>query len=233
MSSTDPGPRDDAEDRAIARALGINEAMHEGMSEGMSEEDGGAMDETLVREYQEVLAHLPFEEKAPPPALEARVLAAARAQRAPAAPSIDRARRRRGAARFAAAGAAIAAAAAIAVFAITSDGDGGGPEGRIEEVSNRDEVAGALAEPGTRIAALDGVGSVALTAGGEGFLYDLALPGGTSYTLWLRTAGGGVRVGDLDPVPAALVKFAVSGAVDSVLGVYLTAGGTEVASATF
>jgi hypothetical protein len=221
------GPRDDAEDRAIARALGV------------SEEDAAEMDDTRVREYQreyeEVLAHLPFDEKAPPPALEAKVLAAARAKRAPAATSIaptsiDRARRRRrGAARFAAMGAAIAAAASIVVFAVTSDGDGDGTSGRIDQVSSTDEVAVALEQPGTRTAALDGVGSVALTAGGDGYLYDLALPGEPT-TLWLQTASDAIRVGDIDSA-SAVVKFHVSGAVDSVRGVFVTAGDTEIARA--
>ena len=58
-------PNDEAEDRVIARALDAEEA------------DEAAMDRATLDEYRRVLAHLPFEEVAPPAALEHRVFEAA------------------------------------------------------------------------------------------------------------------------------------------------------------
>ena len=65
-------PHDEAEDQVIGRALDADDT---------NETDEAAMDRATLDEYQRVLAHLPFDEIAPPAELEDRVVAAALAQR--------------------------------------------------------------------------------------------------------------------------------------------------------
>jgi hypothetical protein len=73
-----------------------------------------------VLEYHQVLSYLSVEEVTPPPALEARVLDAARAARKPEVPSI--ATRHRKARRIVAVGAAGAVAAAVTLVLIVGGG---------------------------------------------------------------------------------------------------------------
>jgi hypothetical protein len=77
-------------------------------------------DDAAVVEYHHVLSYLPFDEMTPPPALEARVLDAARAARTPDVPSL--AARHRKTRRLVAVGAAAAVAAAVTLALIVGGG---------------------------------------------------------------------------------------------------------------
>jgi hypothetical protein len=77
-------------------------------------------DDAAAVEYHHVLSYLPFDEMTPPPALEARVLDAARAARTPDVPSL--AARHRKTRRLVAVGAAAAVAAAVTLALIVGGG---------------------------------------------------------------------------------------------------------------
>jgi hypothetical protein len=79
-------------------------------------------DDVQVLEYQRVLSYVPFEEVTPPPALEARVLDAARAARQPDVPSLVA--RHRKTRRIVAVGSAAVVAAAVALMLIVGGGSG-------------------------------------------------------------------------------------------------------------
>ncbi len=79
-------------------------------------------DEAGVWEYHRVLSHFPFDEVTPPPALEARVLDAARAARPAEVPSL--AARHRKMRRIVALGGAAAVAAAVTLMLIVGGGSG-------------------------------------------------------------------------------------------------------------
>jgi hypothetical protein len=151
---------DERDDDAIARALGGDDA---------------SADDAATAEFRRVLTHMPFAEVEPPPDLEERVLAAARARRRGVTRSLGRrpARpfRRAGVALLAAA-AAIAAVVALAVEAR----DPAGPRGRIENVAApRADVARLTSERGARLGVFSGdAGRVVLTRDGAGYIYDLA-----------------------------------------------------------
>ncbi len=167
-------PNDEAEDRVIARALDAEEA------------DEAAMDRATLDEYRRVLAHLPFEEVAPPAALEHRVFEAALASRPASVPSIaGRAAKRRSTARWVTLGAAVAAAAAVVTFMFTTSGDSGGVGGRVELTRTVGAPDNIVNQPGARTATLTSegvqgatqeIGKVALAPNGEGVLYELQLP---------------------------------------------------------
>jgi hypothetical protein len=211
----------DAEDRAIARALGVEPP-----------DDGGRADEDTVADYEAVVSALPFEEVAPAADLEDRMVSAALARRPAAVRAInttrnaDKPARARSARRWLAAGVAAVAAAAIVVVLIagrTPSGSGAG--GRVEPAAANGGVAKVLADPGTRKGVLrspTGVagGKVLLDPGGSGYLTGLPIPaGGTTSWLWLETVSP-VRVG---PIPdASTVHFVVHGDVGAVRGVIIT-----------
>ena len=168
-------PNDEAEDRVIARALDAEEA------------DEAAMDRATLDEYRRVLAHLPFEEVAPPAALEHRVFEAALASRPAAVPSIaGRAAKRRATARWVTLGAAVtAAAAAVITFMFTTSGDSGRSR-RTRRAHARASAppTSSSTSPARRTATLTSegvqgatqeIGKVALAPDGEGVLYDLQL----------------------------------------------------------
>jgi anti-sigma-K factor RskA len=231
MNITDGGPADQAEDRAIARALGADNT------------EVPAVDTEALDEYRMLLAHLPFEEVAPPPGLEDRVLAAALRTRPAGISTLDPARRRRNKWRWATLGAAAAAAAAVVAFvAITNDEPQPSVRGEIGPIAQREPPAGS------RTATLQGVGpvgEVVLAPDGNGTIRDLTLPdpaAGRVFWVWLRTDGEPVRLGALTDADAAMVGFRVIGDVDAVRGVFVTlepAGttpaqpGEELASARF
>jgi hypothetical protein len=229
---------DDAEDRVIARAL-------------HGDDTGPDVDAAALGEYREVLSHLPFEERTPPADLEDRVVAAALARRPARATALAaaRARRRRATTRWAVLGTAAAVAAAVvAVTTVGSDGDGGLGAEVESVVATRADVDSALALDGTRTAVLQStetVGRVALTATGDGYVFDLTLPApeaGRAYWLWLRTGDDAVRAGPLRAGDGTgPVGFTVTGDVGAVRGVFVTlesasepgSPGPEVAAATF
>ena len=214
----------DDEDRAIARALGVD---------APQAEDPSTLDADAVRDYEAVVAALPFEAVAPRPELENEVVAAALARRPAAARAIagGRSRARRSTApRWIAIGGAVLAAAAIAVaLAVDRPATGpGSPGARIVPVVSTAGVAKVLADPATRTGVLhapngDTAGRVALGPDGQGFLYDLTsapLPAGQARWLWLRTGSDPVRVGRLTDTPT--VHFVVRGDVSAVDGVLVT-----------
>jgi anti-sigma-K factor RskA len=231
---------DDFEDRVIARALDAEET------------DEAAMDRATLEEYQRVLAHLPFEEIAPPVELEERVIGAALAQRPAAARSISSKARRRATARWVTLGAAVAAAAAVIAFMFATPSHDGHtePNGRLVGVGVQDIVTPILHTEGTRTATLEvnGVemGEVALAPNGDGALYQLRLPDAPPNQrlwLWLVTDGTVVPIGPL-PTQSSTVGFHVSGEVSAVKGVAISKQGsgttpdtsikpTFVATATF
>lgn len=217
----------DDDDRAIARALHADEP-----------QAAGDPDAQALADYEVVLAYLPFEEVSPPEELEERIVAEALARRPADSISIERARsRRRTRARLAALGGiAVAAAVVVGVLIAGAHSSGIRPQGRIETVSvERADVDAALARPGTRTGTVrgeDSSGKALLESDGNGFLYDLTLPPlsrGETAWLWLSTASGDVRVGQLpDDLPKA-VEFHVTGGVDQVHSVFLTREGVETA----
>ena len=233
-------PNNEAEDRAIAQALDADTNI-----------DEADMDVAAIDEYRKVLAHLPFEEIAPPTELEDRVLEAALARRPAAVRSIARPARRRAAVRWAALGGAVAAAAGVIAFMITTTDSGGGIDGgRIVLAGDARSVV--LAEPGVRTAPLTNgqnrrlpqqVGNAALAPNGEGVLYDLELPAPTgqqTLQVWLVTDDNLVPIGTI-PTTAEEVGFSVDGDVDAVKGIALSVEPTgtpdttspRIATATF
>jgi len=162
----------DDEDRAIARALGVD-APGDGATARISSD--------AVAEYETVLAQLPFDEVPPRPELENEVVAAALARRPAAARAIDgpRSARRSVSPRWLAIGVSVAAAAAIViVLAVSRPGAGPNPPGaRIAAVASTDNMARVLEDPQTRKGVLRSAnglidGRVALGPDGQGFLYE-------------------------------------------------------------
>jgi hypothetical protein len=226
----------DDDDRAIARALGVDAP------------PGAEADADAISEYETVLGALPFEPVAPRPGLEHEVVAAALARRPAAARAIGHvpARARRSTSlRWVAIAATAAAAAAIALVlavGVLRPEQPDAPGGHIAAASATGSVAQVLAEPGTRTAALRAangttVGRVALSADGQGYLYDLTpAADGRARLLWLDTTADPVRVG-LMPTTRT-VHFVVRGDVSAVRGVFVTAdrerpAGFVIANAMF
>jgi anti-sigma-K factor RskA len=212
---------DEYEDQAIARALDAEET------------DEAAMDRATLAEYQQVLAHLPFEEVAPPPELEDRVVEAALAQRPAAARSISSRAHRRATARWITLGAAVAAAAAVIAFMFATTGDHKAtPGGRVElAASGNQDIAGPIrAQEGSREAILedengDTVGRFILAPRGDGALYDLDLPepvDGQVLYAWLVADDSVSLLGRLTN-PKGDYAVPVQGDVGAVMGVAISA----------
>ena len=152
------------EDIEIARALGVEEGTQH-----------VPVDDDAVREYREVLTHMPFDEMAPPADLEDRIVNAATTQRSPHATALDarraRNRRRSRVALLAAAAAIVAVLAIVSATRSTSDL----PTGQVQEVASaRADVGALLDQPGARTGEFDAVpGKVVLTPDGRGAIYDL------------------------------------------------------------
>lgn len=212
----------DDEDRAIARALGVD-APGDGATARISSD--------AVAEYETVLAQLPFDAVPPPPELENEVVAAALARRPAAARAIDGPRvsaRRSVSPRWIAIGVSVAAAAAIVVVLAVSrpDRGPGSPGARIAAAASTDSMTRVLEDPRTRKGVLRSAnglidGRVALGPDGQGFLYErrpLRSPG--PQWLWLDTGSGPVRVGPLTSAPT--VHFVVRGDLGAVDGVFIT-----------
>lgn len=205
---------EDAEDAAIARALGADGG-------GPDAADLDPRGRDLLDEYRLVVSQFPFDEVAPPAALEERVIAVALERRPAAGLALEQARRRRTARRFTLAVAAAAAAVVVGLM-VTGGGDGSTVRGRVEAVA-----ATVPDEPGTRRAPLVGSdvsGTAALADDGSGALYDLELPARRRnfvLSLWLVAGRETVLVG---PVPATgdPIAFEVFGDVDAVDGVALS-----------
>jgi hypothetical protein len=209
----------DDDDRAIARALGAD-----------GPDDEVAVDDAVVADYEEVLAHLPFEQAAPAADLEDRVVAAALERRPATARALDAPRRRHVSRGWIGAAAAAVAAAAIVVVLIAgrSPSGPGAPAGRIESAAASGGVARVLADPGTRkgvLRAADGApgGRVALDPHGSGYLTGLQIPAAnTTPWLWLETDSAPVPVGSIPR--SATVHFVVRGDVEAVRGVIVSTG---------
>lgn len=206
---------DDAEDAAIARALGA----------GGGRLDAADLDprgRDLLDEYRLVVSQFPFDEVPPPAALEDRVVAVALERRPTAAGSLEQARRRRKAVRrFTLAVAGVAAAAVVGLM-VTGNGDGSTVRGRVQAVA-----ATVPDAPGTRRAPLIGSeasGTAALATDGSGALYDLELPARRRnfvLSLWLVAGQETVLVGAV-PTTGDPIAFEVFGDVDAVDGVALS-----------
>jgi hypothetical protein len=215
-------PMNEAEDRVIARVLDLEDG------------DEAAMDRATLDEYRRVAAHLPFEEVAPAPELEDRVVAAALAVRPPAAHSIDARARRRATARWVTLGAAAAAAVAVVTFMFTTSDDTGTVGGRVDPIRTDFPVQELVGEPGTRDAELssEGVGPdqppagrVALAPDGDGVLYDLNLPAtmpGEVVWVWLVVEDEAVPIGAIRDSATEIVPFHVTGASSTVAGVAMS-----------
>jgi hypothetical protein len=172
-----------------------------------------------VLEYCEVVSHLPFEEIAPPDTLEARVLDAARAARAPEVPSL--AARRRRARRIVAVGTAAAVTAAVTLVVIMGGGNNAAGPQLTQAISHADPaVVNHLTETtGARTFAMDTtshsgtLASVVVTPNGEGALFDTNLPAraGVRYWFWVSGANENIRVGAVDTRPGNGFVFAVHG----------------------
>jgi hypothetical protein len=162
----------DDEDRAIARALGVDAA-----GEGADERRA---DERRADEYREVLGNLAPEVR-PRPGLEDDVMAAALARRPAEIPSVEGARRRR-ANRIRVAVLAVALVGAVFVGALIVHNGESGPSAPAAHVApaavHRADVAALLRAPGTRRGVFRPVlptrGSVALGTNGNGIVYDLS-----------------------------------------------------------
>ena len=208
-------PFDDAEDRAIARALD-------------ADDDAGAVD-SAADEYRTVLSHL-TESASVPADLEDRVMSAALERRPADVPAFDRSARRRSVARrLTLATAAVAGAAVISLMVMTADNPERALGGRIEEIS--DNFTSVVEAPGTRMADLmatdEGrVGTAALATDGAGVMYDLDLPAPASSQVlwvWLATSGAPVRLGPIADPTASEIGFRVTGDTDLVEGIAISA----------
>jgi hypothetical protein len=208
--------------------------------------DGGdpVLDPDL-RDYYEVLGYMPIEDIAPPVALESRVLAAARAARAPAVPSLSSRRRKK--ARVVTLGAAAAVAAAVALAVVV---DNGGPgtytQGRNVAKVDPAKVEQYRSTSGAHSIELTGpggtAGNVVVTPQGHGALYNTNLHAepGITYWFWVSSSEGSIPVASVSTKPGSGLTFSVNGATPT--GAFITAEtglsrpttpGATVASGTF
>jgi hypothetical protein len=198
--------------------LVIGRALH-----ALDEIDRDPDDDVEVLEYNGVLQYLPFEEVAPPAALEARVLTAARFARAPEVPSL--ASRRRRTRRIVAVGAA-AAVAAVVSLAVVREGDSSGQRTTVDFVSTRPTPA-VVRELESRhgaktfeLRSTSGVVGTVVAAGDDGAVYDTTLPPvpGTSYWYWVTGPNGEtVPVKQLDAGNDGGLRYTVDGEMTGAL----------------
>jgi hypothetical protein len=208
--------------------LVIGRALH-----ALDEIDRDPADDVEVLEYNEVLQYLPFEEVAPPAALEARVLTAARFARAPEVPSL--ASRRRRTRRIVAVGAA-AAVAAVVTLAVVRQGDSTGLTSvRLAASKPTPAVVHELeSRDGARtfeLRAVNGVVGTVVDAGDDGAVYDTTLPlvPGATYWYWvIGPQGEKVLVGKLDAGNDGGLRYMVDGDMTGAL-VTSEAGNTKPA----
>jgi hypothetical protein len=237
-------PQDEHEDRVIARALDTD-----------TDTDEAATDRATLDEYRTVLAHLPFDEVAPPAQLEDRVFTAALAARPATVRSIGRtSARKRAAARWVTLGTAVAAAAAVVTFMFTTSNDTTPVRGTVDPIRADFPLREIINDPDARTAVLltEGVGEpvaagqVALTPEGEGAIVDMTLPAtmpGEVVWVWLVVDGTKTPIGVLNDPTVTRVRFDVTGdarAVDGLeMSVEQSANGTPdqagpvIARATF
>lgn len=152
-------------------------------------------------EDRQVLAHLPFDEVAPPSGLEDRVMSAALTAR----PS---AKRRSHSTRAVLAGLAAAAIIAAVVLVVVNNRTSTAPPTRIEPASaTKADVDAALASSGARRGGFpDDAGRVVLTSSGRGYVYGLAT--NDVLTIDLQTATGTQNIGSARP-QAGIIAFRV------------------------
>jgi len=218
----------DAEDQAIARALGA-----------ASEAETRDADERLIDEYRDVLAHLPVPEIEPRADLEDRVLSAALARRAAPTPSIERARddrnRNRNRNRIRVAVLAITtAAAAVVIGLIVTAQSSSSPTagGRIVNTTYRGEdVQALLRTPGARVADLGpSAGKVVVVPDGRSAIYDVPATQTDPLVIGLVSKGGTTLLG---PVRAdgGTIAFSVTHP-ERVTAVTLQDAGRQLGTAT-
>lgn len=211
----------DPDDAAIARALHAVDP---------TEEETGPVDDDDVAQYENVLANFPLHEVPPPPDLEGRVLAAARAARPAAARAIDtraaRVRTRRRVAVLVAAG----AAAVLAIGALVN-GEHNAPvvRGNLQPSTQRhSDVDAVLGEPGSRTGVFTPGGArVALGPDGRGEIYDLEDPG--PLTVGMTNEAATTILGTAVP-SNGMIGFVVDKPAD-VNAVVLLRDGVEIARA--
>jgi hypothetical protein len=150
-------------------------------------------------EDRAVLAHLPFDEVAPPPALEDRVMTAALNQR----PARDGMHRRRWGTIVLASAAVIAVVLAVAFLTVGRNGSST-RGGRLEPASaTHADVDALVRSAGARTGTLPGgAGHVVLATDGRGYLYDLRSSGAVQ--VGVETSGGLVELGSGIPQNAIL-----------------------------
>jgi hypothetical protein len=174
---------DQFEETVIGRALDALDADASNITDDVTTE--GA-----VREYQEVLSYLPFDDVQPPAALEDRVFAAARALRPPSVPSISRRRRN---ARIAVLASAAAVAAVVSLVLI-ADHNPTTNTPQAQAISNSDPavVHDLTTTAGSRTFDLTGdsglVGHV-VVAQERGALYGTLLPVDPTVNYWFWVTG--------------------------------------------
>jgi hypothetical protein len=184
-------------------------------------------DDPGVLEYHEVLSHLSFEEIAPPPALEARMLDAARTARKPDVPSL--ATRHRKTRRIVAVGAAGAVAAAVTLMLVVGGGSNATNTKAELASSPHENWSATLLERGNaqRFDLVDNngttVGHVVLS-GSDGALDPLRLSPETNYAFAL-TGENGQRA-RVDDTVAAVAKngFTFHGPVQGAVVIDVATG---------
>jgi hypothetical protein len=175
-------------------------------------------DDSEVREYLEVLSHMPFDEIAPAPELENRVLDAARAARNPDVPSLVAHRRRTR--RIVALGAAAAIAAAVTLVVIADTGKTNN-ETKVGFVSERSSANAFFKGAHRTIALRDSDHAVVarvVMKGNDGTVYSDSLPEtpGITYWFWVIGSNGAVPVAPLDRVTVGNGTFQVHGLMTGV-----------------
>jgi hypothetical protein len=176
-------------------------------------------DDDEVREYLEVLSHMPFDEVPPPAALEDRVVNAAYGVRRPGVPSLVARRRRT--TRLVVLGSAAAVAAAM-TFVVIADNGTHTTSTRVEHVS----ASRAVLQGRPLKLQHDGQTVATLRVGDKGIVAlenSLLEPSNdnTTYWLWISGADQNAIVDKLDDVN----QFKVVG---SMTGAFITAEPTGV-----